>query len=282
MFDEQPPAPSVAQISEREPSSERKSRLAIETRGLIRRFGDVAAVAGIDLEVPEGSFYGFLGPNGAGKSTTIKCLTGLLDPTRGSMRILGLDPVADGVEIKRRVGVVPEDLALFERLTGEENLAFVGKVHGLSRQLIEQRTADLFTVLQLERSAASSLVADYSHGMRKKVALAAALISAPRLLFLDEPFEGIDAVTSHQIKVLLQDFVTRGGTIFLTSHVLDIVERLVDHVAIIQHGRLVAQGPVDGLSTPDGEGERRSLEDIFLDALGAEGHDPNRIEWLTG
>lgn len=239
-------------------------------------------MAGIDLRVPEGSFFGFLGPNGAGKSTTIKCLTGLLNPTAGSMRILGFDPAVDDLEIKRRVGVVPEEQALFERLTGEENLAFVGKVHGLHRDVIRQRTDDLLAMLQLQEDAASSLVADYSHGMRKKVALAAALLPAPRLLFLDEPFEGIDAITSRQIKVLLQDFVSRGGTIFLTSHVLDIVERLADHVAIIQHGRLVAQGPVEGLSPVDGEGGRRSLEDVFLDAVGAEGQDEQRLDWLTG
>jgi len=255
--------------------------LAISTHGLVRRFGDVDAVAGIDLRVPEGSFFGFLGPNGAGKSTTIKCLTGLLRPTAGSMRILGLDPGVHDLDVKRLVGVVPEELALFERLSGEENLAFIGKVHGLSRDVVTRRTADLLSILQLEGKASRSLVVDYSHGMRKKVALAAALSSAPRLLFLAEPFEGIDAITSRQIKVLLQDFVSRGGTIFLTSHVLDIVERLADHVAIIDRGRLVAQGPADGLSV-SGEGTRRSLEDVFLDAVGADHQTHAALDWLTG
>ena len=177
--------------------------LAIETRSLRRTFGDLAAVDGIDLAVPRGSLYGFLGPNGAGKSTTIKCLTGLLRPTSGTMRILGLDPLADPVAVKRQVGVVPEDLALFERLTGHETLSFVGQVHGLAAATIRSRTEELLRLMDLE-SAGGSLVADYSHGMRKKIAMAAALLPAPRLLFLDEPFEGIDAVASRQIKDLLQ------------------------------------------------------------------------------
>ncbi|HZE89061.1 MAG TPA: ABC transporter ATP-binding protein, partial [Verrucomicrobiae bacterium] len=172
---------------------------ALETRALTRTFGDLRAVDGIDLTVPAGSFYGFLGPNGAGKSTTIKCLTGLLAPTSGSMRILGLDPIADPVAVKRKVGVVPEDLALFERLTGVETLAFVAQVHGLDTATRRSRTAELLRLMSLEESG-GTLVADYSHGMKKKLSLAAALLPAPRLLFLDEPFEGIDAIASHQIK----------------------------------------------------------------------------------
>ncbi|MGD2116708.1 MAG: ABC transporter ATP-binding protein [Acidobacteriota bacterium] len=247
--------------------SEQSSPLALETRGLTRDFGELRAVDGIDLEVPQGSLYGFLGPNGAGKSTTIKCLTGLLRPTAGTVRILGRDPLADPVAVKRRLGVIPEDLALFDRLTGAENLAFVGRIHGLDPATVESRVHELLDLFDLA-DAAGTLVADYSHGMRKKVSLAAALLPSPRLLFLDEPFEGIDAVSSRQIKRLLQDFVGRGGTIFLTSHVLEIVERLASHVGIIHRGKLVAQGPIEELWVAE-EGETRSLEDAFLGAVGA-------------
>ena len=219
----------------------------METRGLTRDFGSLRAVDGIDLAVPAGSFFGFLGPNGAGKSTTIKCLTGLAaSRASGSMRILGIDPLADPVAVKRRIGVVPEDLALFDRLTAPETLTFIAEVHGLDRDDHQDRAADLLALMDLQ-SAASTLVTDFSHGMRKKLSLAAALLPAPRLLFLDEPFEGIDAVASRQIKDLLQSFVARGGTIFLTSHILEIVERLSTHIGVIAEGRLVAQGRVEEL-----------------------------------
>jgi ABC-2 type transport system ATP-binding protein len=253
--------------------------LAIETRALRRTFGDLAAVDGIDLAVPRGAFYGFLGPNGAGKSTTIKVLTGLLRPTSGTMRILDLDPASQPVEVKRRVGVMPEDLALFERLTGAETLSFVAQVHGLDAATLRSRSAELLDLMDLE-SAADELVADYSHGMRKKIALAAALLPAPKLLFLDEPFEGIDAVASRQVKDLLLAFVGRGGTVFLTSHILEIVERLSDHIGVIHHGRLVAQGPIADLRA--GAGSGKTLEEIFLELVdaGAVGH--TRLEWLAG
>ena len=222
---------------------------------------------GIDLQVPAGSFYGFLGPNGAGKSTTIKCLTGLVRPSAGTMRILGIDPVADPVAVKRRVGVVPEDLALFERLTAEETLTFVGQVHGMPAETFKMRSADLLALMDL-KEAGNALVADFSHGMRKKLALAAALLPAPRLLFLDEPFEGIDAVASRQIKELLHSFVGRGGTIFLTSHILEIVERLSTHIGVIARGRLVAQGPIERVRA--GVGAARSLEELFIDLVGGD------------
>jgi ABC-2 type transport system ATP-binding protein len=252
--------------------------LAIETRDLKRIFGDLVAVAGIDLEVPRGCLYGFLGPNGAGKSTTLNCLTGLLRPTAGSMRILGIDPVADPVDVKRRIGVMPETLALFDRLTGAETLRFVGQVHGLDRSTLRSRSEELLALMALE-DAAGTLIADYSHGMRKKIALAAALLPAPRLLFLDEPFEGIDAVASRQIKDLLLRFVKSGGTVFLTSHILEIVERLADHVGVIQKGWLVAQGSLEELRAGSGDG--KTLEQIFLDLVGVEeGHRP-ALEWLA-
>jgi ABC-2 type transport system ATP-binding protein len=247
--------------------------LAIETKGLRKVFGDLVAVDGIDLSVPRGSFYGFLGPNGAGKSTTIKCLTGLLHPTSGHFQILDIDPLADPVAVKKKTGVVPEDLALFDRLSGAETLAFVGRVHGLDVASVRARTAELLELMDL-KGAAGDLVADYSHGMRKKIALAAALLPAPRLLFLDEPFEGIDAIASRQIKNLLATFVKNGGTVFLTSHILEIVERLCDHIGVISKGRLVAQGPLAELRRGAG------LEELFLQLVGAvEGEGP-ALDWL--
>jgi ABC-2 type transport system ATP-binding protein len=229
--------------------------------------------------VPRGSFFGFLGPNGAGKSTTIKCLTGLLEPTAGECRILELDPRADPIAVKKKVGVMPEDLALFERLSGAETLAFVGRVHGLDGATLRSRSKELLEVMDLTR-AAGDMVADYSHGMKKKLALATALLAAPRLLFLDEPFEGIDAIASRQIKELLARFVTGGGTVFLTTHILEIVERLCDHLGVIHRGKLVAQGPLSALRA--GVGLEKTLEEIFLGLVGAgEAHAPT-LEWLSG
>jgi len=253
--------------------------LAIETSGLERHFGDFVAVAGIDLRVPRGSFYGFLGPNGAGKSTTLHCLIGLLEPTRGEMRLLGLDPRAEPVEVKRRIGVLPEDLALFDRLSAAETLEFVGRIHGLDKEVLEERSGELLELMALAEDA-TALVGDFSHGMRKKIALAAALLPAPRLLFLDEPFEGIDAIASRQIKDLLSAFVRGGGTVFLTSHILEIVERLCDRVGIIHQGRLVAQGTAEELHREAGEG--KSLEELFLDLVGAGAAAPSEISWLAG
>jgi ABC-2 type transport system ATP-binding protein len=250
---------------------------AVQTDGLTRDFGSFRAVNGIDLAVPSGSLYGFLGPNGAGKSTTIKCLTGLLRPTAGTMRILGLDPLADPVAVKRRIGVVPEDLALFDRLTAQETLSFVARVHGIDAATARHRTADLLDVMEL-KSAGTTLVTDFSHGMRKKLSLAAALLPAPRLLFLDEPFEGIDAVASRQMKELLLSFVARGGTIFLTSHILEIVERLSTHIGVIAHGRMVAQGTIAELR--EGGSSGQTLEELFITLVGGEARPHAALDWI--
>lgn len=249
--------------------------LAVETHGLTRTFDAFRAVDGIDLAVPAGSFYGFLGPNGAGKSTTIKCLTGLLRPSSGQMRILGLDPIADPVAVKQRTGVVPEDLALFDRLTAFETLSFVGRVYGLDLPTIETRSADLLALMDLA-SAGGTLVVDFSHGMKKKLALAAALLPSPRLLFLDEPFEGIDAVASRQIKGLMLTYVSRGGTIFLTSHILEIVERLCTHIGVIAGGRLVSQGTIEDLRAGGGGG----LEELFIGLVSTDPKVRPALDWL--
>jgi ABC-2 type transport system ATP-binding protein len=251
----------------------------VVTEGLTRRFGEQTAVDGLSITVPAGAFYGFLGPNGAGKSTTINILTGLLAPTGGRALILGHDVVREPLEVKRRIGVVPDGLALFERLTGEEQLRFVARLYGLDPGEAARRSRDLLEAMELAADA-RKLVAGYSHGMRKKLALCCALIHNPRLLFLDEPFEGVDAVAAKGIRDLLNRLVSGGQTtVFLTSHVLEIVERLCTHVGIVDRGRLVAHGPLQELRrSPDGS--ERSLESLFL-SLVSGGRDPARgLDWL--
>jgi ABC-2 type transport system ATP-binding protein len=261
------------------------TQLAIATEQLTRRFGALTAVDSVDLRVQAGQFFGFLGPNGAGKSTTIKMLTGLLAPTSGRMELLGVDFQANPMEVKRQIGVVPEGMGLFERLTGPEYLRFVGRMYGLDRTTAEQRCQELLEFMQLA-DREKTLVADYSHGMQKKLALAAAVIHGPRILFLDEPFEGVDALAAGALKALLGRMTERGVTIFLTSHVLEIVERLCSHVGIIHKGKLVAQGSLEELraGVPGEAGENKTLEQIFLSIVGQTGAEQSRLEelsWLT-
>jgi ABC-2 type transport system ATP-binding protein len=258
------------------------TEIAIVTEKLTRRFGELTAVDHVDLQVAAGQFFGFLGPNGAGKSTTIKMLTGLLAPTSGRMQLLGIDFSADPIEVKRQIGVVPEGMGLFERLTGIEYLRFVGRMYGLDKPTAEKRAEELLEFMQLA-DREKSLIADYSHGMQKKLALAAAVIHGPRILFLDEPFEGVDALAAGALKALLGRMTERGVTIFLTSHVLEIVERLCSHVAIIHQGRLVAQGSMEELSAgvPGVEGEKKTLEQIFLSIVGQCGGEQSNLQELT-
>jgi ABC-2 type transport system ATP-binding protein len=249
--------------------------LAIETHGLTRFFDGFCAVDGIELRVERGTFYGFLGPNGAGKSTTIKMLTGLLAPSKGEVLVLGqdmLDP-REALEAKKHVGVIPEDLALFDNLTAREYLTFIGRMYLLPRDTIRGRIDELLPVLGLEGEE-KKLALEYSHGMKKKLALAAALLPNPDLLFLDEPFEGVDAVTSRVIRDLLRGYVARGSTVFLTSHVLEIVEKLCTHVGIIVKGSLVEQTPLETLR------QGSSLEDRFLEKAGADAETTRKISWL--
>jgi ABC-2 type transport system ATP-binding protein len=258
---------------------------AIATDGLTRRFGDLIAVENVNLHVAPGQFFGFLGPNGAGKSTTIKMLTGLLAPTSGRIQILGTDMASNPVEVKRQIGVVPEGMALFGRLTGSEYLNFVGRMYGLDPATSAQRTGELLEFMQLVDQP-KTLITDYSHGMQKKLALAAAVIHGPRILFLDEPFEGVDAVASNTLKAMLQNMIARGATIFLTSHVLEIVERLCSHVAIIHKGHLVAQGSLEELragvesQAPAMQGEKLTLEEIFLRIVGGTRPAERELSWL--
>jgi ABC-2 type transport system ATP-binding protein len=249
--------------------------LAIETHGLTRYFDQFCAVDGIDLSVERGTFYGFLGPNGAGKSTTIKMLTGLLAPSGGEIRVLGknvLDP-GESLEVKRQVGVIPEDLALFDNLTAREYLTFVGRMYLLPRETMRSRIDELLPLLGLEEEE-KKLTMEYSHGMKKKLALAAAVLPNPDLLFLDEPFEGVDAVTSRVIRDLLAGYVARGSTVFLTSHVLEIVERLCTHVGIIVKGALVEQASLEAIR------QGSSLEDRFLEKAGADAEATHKLTWL--
>jgi ABC-2 type transport system ATP-binding protein len=261
---------------------------AVETVDLVRRFGDFAAVDHVNLRIGRGQFFGFLGPNGAGKSTTIKMLTGLLAPTSGAVRVLGRDLSAEPLEVKRRIGVVPEDLNLFERLTGAEMLAFTGRMYGLARADIAERARELLALMELDGEP-KKLVVEYSHGMKKKLSLACALIHRPEILFLDEPFEGVDAVASRTLKDLLSRLTARGLTVFLTSHVLEIVERLCTDIAIISSGRLVASGPLDELrrgitvegDTGDAPGPL-SLEDYFIRVVGGARHTGDEVlQWLA-
>ena len=258
---------------------------AIETFELVRRFGDFTAVDRVNLRVGAGAFFGFLGPNGAGKSTTIKMLTGLLAPTEGRVRVLGLDIASVPNEVKRRIGVVPEDLNLFERLTGAEMLSFTGRMYGLGREEIGTRSRELLELMELDAEP-RRLVVEYSHGMKKKLALACALIHRPEILFLDEPFEGVDAIASRTLKDLLSRLTSRGLTVFLTSHVLEIVERLCTDIAIISEGRLVAAGALEELRrgiSLDGqdEGGALSLEDYFIKVVGgAHAAGADALRWL--
>jgi ABC-2 type transport system ATP-binding protein len=249
--------------------------LAIETKQLTRFFENFCAVDRVELKVERGTFYGFLGPNGAGKSTTIKMLTGLLAPSSGEILVLGkkmLDP-RQSLEAKSLIGVVPEDLALFDNLTAREHLTFIGRMYSMPKDTIRERIDELLSMLELA-SDETKLTMEYSHGMKKKLALAAALLPNPDLLFLDEPFEGVDAITSRVIRDLLTGYVARGSTVFLTSHVLDIVERLCTHVGIIAKGKLVEQTSLDELR------QGSSLEERFLEKVGADMEATRKLSWL--
>jgi len=259
---------------------------AIQTRGLTRTFGALTAVQDVTLTVASGQFFGFLGPNGAGKSTTIKMLTALLEPTAGSIEILGKPFSASALDLKRQIGVVPEGMALMGRLTAPEYLRFVGRMYGLERETVNRRTEELLEFMQLADER-RKLITDFSHGMQKKLALAAAVIHGPRVLFLDEPFEGVDAIAAGMLKTMLQGMINRGATIFLTSHVLEIVERLCTDIAIIAQGKLLAAGELNELRkgiklNEDGEGPV-SLEEYFIHVVGGtrSSGEEEVLQWLT-
>ena len=246
---------------------------AISVRDLRKLYGNKAAVDGLNLTVPRGCFFGFLGPNGAGKSTTIRMLTGLIPPSSGLIELMGMSMPAQALEIKKRIGLVPDESLLFDRLTGSEFLEFVGRMYGLARPVARERARGLLDLFELSDSG-KKLIAEYSKGMRKRVAMAASLIHHPELFLMDEPFEGVDAVGARLMKDILMDQVRRGATIFLTSHVLEVVERLCERVAIINEGKIVIEGTLDELRAGS-----ETLEDVFVRVVGAE-RDFERLEWL--
>ena len=248
---------------------------AVAIRGLVKRYGPKVAVAGIDLDVPHGSFYGLVGPNGAGKTTTIRMATALLRPDAGRVWIEGADVWTDPVTAKAGIGVLPDEFRLFDRLTGAELLSYCGLLRNLDPGVVGERSDELLTVLDLQ-GAAGTLVVDYSTGMRKKIALAAALLHAPRVLFLDEPFEAVDPVSTRTIRSVLERFTDGGHTVIFSSHVMEVVERLCDRVAVIHQGRVIAEGRTGEL-----RGSRR-LEDVFVELVGAEAADTSALGWLAG
>ncbi|MEV0715733.1 ABC transporter ATP-binding protein [Asanoa sp. NPDC050611] len=248
-------------------------RFALVLRGLAKSFDGKVAVGGVDLDVPAGSFYGLLGPNGAGKTTTLSMAVGLLRPDHGNAWVLGHDVWADPVQAKRLFGVLPDGVRLFDRLSGAELLAYHGLLRGMDPAVVDQRARELLDVLALS-DAGRTLVVDYSAGMKKKIGLACALLHAPRLLVLDEPFEAVDPVAAALIRDILQRYVAGGGTVIFSSHVMAVVERLCTHVAILSDGAIKRVGTLAEVS-----GER-SLEEVFVEVVGGRTATGQELAWL--
>ncbi|CAD6011501.1 ABC transporter ATP-binding protein [Agreia sp. COWG] len=245
---------------------------ALEIRGLYKRFGEKIAVNNLDLTVPSGSFYGLVGPNGAGKTTTLSMATGLMRPDAGEIRIHNVNVWKDLLQAKRLVGVLSDGVRLFDRLTGTQLVTYAGLLSGMDRETVAARTSDLLQLLDLD-SAGGTLVVDYSAGMTKKIALACALVHAPSLLVLDEPFESVDPVSAANIRDILEGFVKSGGTVIVSSHAMDLVQRMCDHVAVIAQGRVLAAGTTEDVRAGS------TLEDRFVELVGGRrtGEGP---EWL--
>jgi ABC-2 type transport system ATP-binding protein len=265
---EQVPAPAPEQA----PTTPPDLAAALSLRGLWKRFGEKIAVAGVDLDVPAGSFYGLVGPNGAGKTTTLSMATGLLRPDFGSAHVHGTDLWADPVAGKRQLGILPDGVRLFDRLTGAQLITYAGMLRGMDRDTVAERTTDLLAALDLAKDA-NTFVVDYSAGMTKKVALATALIHAPRVLVLDEPFEAVDPVSAANIRDILAGYVASGGTVVVSSHVMDLVQRMCDHVAVVAGGHVLAAGTVDEVRGG------QSLEDRFVELVGGR-QTSEGLAWL--
>ena len=245
---------------------------ALSIRSLGKRFGDKVAVNGISLDVPAGSFFGLVGPNGAGKTTTLSMATGLLRPDAGQAWLAGIDVWAEPLKAKAAMGVLADGVRLFDRLSGRQLVTYSGLLRGMDRATVAERTEDLLRVLDLE-DAGAKLVVDYSAGMTKKIALATALIHSPRVLVLDEPFEAVDPVSAANIREILADYVAHGGTVIVSSHVMDLVQRMCSHVAVIAEGNLLAAGTVDAVRGPV------SLEERFVQLVGGRGNSEG-LSWL--
>jgi ABC-2 type transport system ATP-binding protein len=265
---------AVAQVPDLEAAGEQVKEATIVARDLLRVFGQKTAVNRVNLTIRRGEFFGFLGPNGAGKSTTIKMFTGLLRPTAGETSVGGVNVWQNQLKARSLMGVLPEHLNLYERLNGQEFLNFAGAMYGVPKRQVKERAEELLDVLALSRDA-NRLIVDYSVGMRKKIALAAALIHRPEVLFLDEPFEGVDPISSRVIRDILQDLTRHGTTVFFSSHIMEVVERLCTRVGIINQGMLMAEGTLDELR----QGADASLEEIFMRVIGV--HDQaHNLSWL--
>jgi ABC-2 type transport system ATP-binding protein len=261
------------------PGEQSREAIAVATWQLTRTFGQKIAVNNVNLQVRQGEFFGFLGPNGAGKSTTIKMLTGLMRPSAGKAYVAGVDVWQDPLKARSLMGVLPEYLNLYERLSGREYIRFSGRMYGVPDSDTKRRTEELLAILELINDA-DKLVVDYSVGMRKKTALAAAIIHRPQVLFLDEPFEGIDPVSSRVVRDILKDLTQHGTTIFFSSHIMEVVEKMCTRVGIINQGLLVAEGTIQELrERASGEGKDATLEDVFLNVVGAVQGNHN-LSWL--
>jgi ABC-2 type transport system ATP-binding protein len=267
-----PRASAAAKAEQAAPPAPDTRPTVLTVTGLRKRFGDTVAVDDVGLDVREGSFYGIVGPNGAGKTTTLSMITGLLRPDAGSVVVHGVDVWAEPVRAKHVIGVLPDRLRLFDRLTGAQFLQYAGTLRGLSAKTVRARSADLATAFGIE-DALDRLVTDYSAGMTKKIALAAAMIHSPRLLVLDEPFESVDPVSAANVVDILQRYTAAGGTVVLSSHGMDMIQRVCDSVAIIVRGQVLAAGTIDEVRGA------QTLEERFVDLAGgrkaAEG-----MEWL--
>lgn len=271
---QQPPQfqPAPAQLPVAPPRVPPQAGAAVEIRGLTKLFDDKVAVDRINLAIPSGSFYGLVGRNGAGKTTTISMVTGMLQPTEGTALIRGIDMWAEPLKAKAHLGVLPDGVHLFDKLTGEQLITYSGYLHGIDKETVASRVKDLLAAMDLT-DAAGRAVADYSAGMTKKIALAAALIHAPSVLILDEPFEAVDPVSAANIQDILRGFVASGGTVILSSHVMDLVQRLCDHVAIMDSGRILAAGTVDEVRAGT------SLEERFVQLVGGRTSSEG-LSWL--
>lgn len=271
---QQPPQfqPAPAQLPVTPPQAPSQTGAAVEIRGLAKLFDDKVAVDRINLTIPSGSFYGLVGRNGAGKTTTISMVTGMLQPTEGTALIRGIDMWADPLKAKAHLGVLPDGVHLFDKLTGEQLITYSGYLHGIDKETVASRVKDLLAAMDLT-DAAGRAVADYSAGMTKKIALAAALIHAPSVLILDEPFEAVDPVSAANIQDILRGFVASGGTVVISSHVMDLVQRLCDHVAIMDSGRILAAGTVDEVRAG------ASLEERFVQLVGGRTSSEG-LSWL--
>ena len=271
---QQPPQfqPAPAQLPVAPPQAPSQTGAAVEIRGLAKLFDDKVAVDRINLTIPSGSFYGLVGRNGAGKTTTISMVTGMLQPTEGTALIRGIDMWADPLKAKTHLGVLPDGVHLFDKLTGEQLITYSGYLHGIDKETVASRVKDLLVAMDLT-DAAGRAVADYSAGMTKKIALAAALVHAPSVLILDEPFEAVDPVSAANIQDILRGFVASGGTVIISSHVMDLVQRLCDHVAVMDSGRILAAGTVDEVRAG------MSLEERFVQLVGGRTSSEG-LSWL--